>query len=193
MRRIALIQGHPDPDPARLCRALADSYAAGATEAGHAVTRIGLASLEVPILRTRDEFETGGVPGSLAAAQSAIVAADHLVLVFPLWLGTMPALVKAFLEQVFRPGVAFRYRADGFPQRLLDGRSARIVVTMGMPVLAYRWWFRAHGLRGLERSVLRLAGIRPIRESLYGRVEVVGDATRAAWLAELCHLGSLGE
>jgi hypothetical protein len=39
---------------------------------------------------------------------------------------------------------------------------------MGMPVILYRWYFGAFGLRGFERSVLSFAGIKPIRESLYG-------------------------
>jgi putative NADPH-quinone reductase len=138
-RRIAVIQGHPDRDEQRLCRALALSYAEGALAAGHGVTRIDLAALSFPLLQSEAEFEHGSVPEALAPAQRAIIAAEHIVLVFPLWLGTMPALVKAFLEQVMRPGTAFAYQTNGFPKMLLRGRSARLVVTMGMPVLAYRW------------------------------------------------------
>lgn len=37
MPRLLLIDGHPDPDPARFGHALADAYAAGAAEAGHAL------------------------------------------------------------------------------------------------------------------------------------------------------------
>jgi putative NADPH-quinone reductase len=81
-----------------------------------------------------------------------------------------------------RPGVALEYRKHGFPRRLLAGRSARIVVTMGMPALIYRWYFRAHGVRGLEYSVLRFAGMKPVRETLLGMVDAVSDAKRRAWL-----------
>jgi putative NADPH-quinone reductase len=94
----------------------------------------------------------------------------------------MPALLKAFLEQVMRPGVALEYRKRGFPRGLLTGRSARLVVTIGMPALIYRWYFRAHGVRGLERSILRFAGIKPVRETLLGMVETVSDAKRRSWL-----------
>lgn len=37
--------------------------------------------------------------------------AEHIVFVSPLWLGTMPALLKGFLEQVMRPDVALAYPA----------------------------------------------------------------------------------
>lgn len=191
-RRIVVIQGHPDPDGKRFCRALADAYAAGAVTAGHEVTRIDLAMLDFPWLRTQAEFEHGPVPQSLHAAQVAILGAEHLVFVFPLWLGTMPALVKAFLEQVMRPGVAFRYQAKGLPEMLLRGRSARLIVTMGMPALVYRWWFRAHALKGLERNVLGFVGIKPIRESLFGGVEAVSAAARQKWLDQMRALGSKG-
>ena len=191
-RRIVIIQGHPDPDPKRLCRALAAAYAEGARIAGHQVTTIDLATLDFPLLTSAADFEHGAVPESLKPAQAAILGAEHIVLVFPLWLGTMPALVKGFLEQVMRPGIAFRYQAKGFPMKLLAGRSARLVVTMGMPVLAYRWWFRAHGLKGLERNVLGFVGIKPIAESLFGGIETVSPDKRRRWLDQMRVLGTAG-
>jgi len=191
-RRIVVIQGHPDPDPRRLCRALADSYAAGAREAGHTVATVDIAALEFPLLRTQAAFEHEPAPEGLRDAQQAILQAEHIVLVFPLWLGTMPALVKAFLEQIMRPGVAFAYRPRGMPKRLLTGRSARLVVTMGMPALVFRWWFLAHGVRGLERSVLQFAGIGPVRETLLGMVGAASEAKRRAWLQRMRELGRRG-
>jgi len=190
-RRILVIEGHPDPDERRLCRALAQAYASGATASGHQVERIDLATVTFPLLPSQAAFEHDALPPSLIPAQQAILAAEHIVLAFPLWLGTMPALVKAFLEQVLRPGIAFRYGARG-PEKLLRGRSARLVVTMGMPVLAYRWWFRAHGLKGLERSILGFVGIKPIRESLFGNVETASPATRQKWLDEMRRDGQRG-
>jgi putative NADPH-quinone reductase len=184
-RRLMIIQGHPDPGGKRLCHALADAYAEGAAVAGHEIERIEVARLDFPILRTQEDFEHGHVPETLVEARDAIVSAQHLVIVFPLWHGTMPALVKAFLEQVMRPGVALEYRTHGFPRGLLAGRSARLVATMDMPALIYRWYFRAHGVRGLERSVLRFAGMAPVRETLLGMVDAASDAKRQSWLGRM--------
>jgi putative NADPH-quinone reductase len=189
MSRLTMIQGHPDPSGNRLCHALADAYAEGAAAGGHEVIRIEVARLDFPILRTREEFETGYLPESLVDAQRAIVSAEHLLMIFPLWHGTMPALLKAFIEQVMRPGVALEYRKHGFPKGLLAGRSARLVVTMGMPALIYRWYFRAHGVRGLERSVLRFAGVKPVRETLLGMVDAASAAKRGKWLDRMKDYG----
>jgi putative NADPH-quinone reductase len=189
MPRLTIIQGHPDPSGNRLCHALADAYAEGAAAGGHDVIRIEVARLDFPILRTQEDFEHGQLPEALVEARDAIVSAQHLVIVFPLWHGTMPALLKAFLEQVMRPGVALEYRKHGFPRGLLAGRSARLVVTMGMPALIYRWYFRAHGVRGLERSILRFAGMAPVRETLLGMVDAASDAKRQGWLARMRDYG----
>ncbi|MCT8998555.1 NAD(P)H-dependent oxidoreductase [Chelativorans intermedius] len=188
-RRIVIIQGHPDPDPRRYCRALADAYAQGAAAAGHQVTRIDLSSLDFPLLRKQEDFLHGALPRELEPAKEAILKAEHLVFVFPLWLGTMPALLKGFLEQVMRPGVAFAYDSKGFPRTLLSGRSARIIVTMGMPAFFYRWWFFSHGLSGMRRNILKFAGLAPVRETLFGMIEAAGDSKRRKWLDQMRRLG----
>lgn len=188
-KRITVIQGHPDPAGGHLCHALADVYASGAAEAGHSVARIDVAHLDFPLLRSQADFEKGTLPSSLLLAREALVNADHYAIFFPLWLGTMPALVKAFFEQLARPGIAFEYRDKGRPRKLLSGRSARLVVTMGMPALFYRLVYRARGIRSLEQGVLNFVGIKPVRESLFGMVEAAGDAKRKRWLASMKELG----
>jgi putative NADPH-quinone reductase len=191
-RRIVVIQGHPDPDESRFCRALADAYVQGAQQAGHQIRRIEVAQLEFPILRTKEDFHGGTAPEAIRQCQEAIGWADHLLIVYPLWLGSMPALLKAFLEQVFRPGFATAGDATrGTWKKLLIGRSARIVVTMGMPALVYRWYFRAHSLKSLERNILGFCGIGPIRENLIGMVEAKSQAKRLAQLRKMRELGLL--
>jgi len=188
-RRILIVVGHPDPD--RLCRGLARAYGEGAEKAGHAVRRVDLAAIDFPMLRTMQEFEHGSIPYELKDAAEAIVWAEHIVFVFPLWLGTMPAMLKAFLEQVMRPGTAFAYpdKGGGFTKTLLRGRTARVVVTMGMPSALYRLWFLGHGIAGMKRSILHLVGISPVRETLFGMVAGASDATRAKWISQIRDLG----
>jgi putative NADPH-quinone reductase len=192
VQRIIIIQGHPDPAGDRFCHALADAYAAGAEAAGREAKRIDVAKLEFPLLRTQADFEKGPPPPSVTAAQEAIRWAEHLVIVYPLWLGMMPALLKGFLEQVFRPGFAHRTDARGW-EALLRGRSARIVVTMGMPALVYRWYFGAHGLKSLERSILAFVGIKPTRETLIGMVGSLNERKSKVWLEKLQALGASGQ
>ena len=154
-KHIVIIQGHPDAQVRHYGHALADEYAKGAQDGGHEVQRIEVAHLDFPLLRTKEDFEKGVPPDAIRQAQEVIKWANHLVIIYPLWLGSMPALLKAFLEQVFRPGFAFDYQTSGkMPRKLLTGKSARIVVSMGMPALIYRWFFFAHSLKNLQRNIL---------------------------------------
>lgn len=193
-KHIVIIQGHPDAQVRHYGHALADEYAKGAQDGGHEVRRIEVAHLDFPLLRTKEDFEKGVPPDAIRQAQEVIKWANHLVIIYPLWLGSMPALLKAFLEQVFRPGFAFDYQTSGkMPRKLLTGKSARIVVSMGMPALIYRWFFFAHSLKNLQRNILGFSGIKPIRSTLIGSIEGLTDHQRADWLDVLRDLGDQGQ
>ena len=189
-KQILMIQGHPDCKRAHLCHMLADAYADGAASAGHVVDTAEPARLDFPLLASADAWQHGAVPPSLAPVQQAILRADHLVLVYPLWLGEMPALLKGFLEQVARPG--FAIAPDGrnpLDAGLLAGRSARVVITMGMPAPVYRVFYGAHSLKCLRRNILGYVGIAPVRATLVGGAGTM-DAVRAErWRGRMRRLG----
>jgi putative NADPH-quinone reductase len=181
---VTIIQGHPDGHSRHLCHALADEYAAGARDAGHSVRVIDLGKIDFPLLRTKEAFDHAAIPAELKAAQDDIAWANHLLLIYPLWLGEMPAVVKGFFEQVLRPGFAFELSGHGW-QPKLRGRTARVVVTMGMPAAVYRWYFGAHSLKSLRRNVLSFVGVKPVRATLIGLVEGGNPKRMQRWLAKL--------
>lgn len=191
-KRMLLIQGHPDSTRPHLCHALADAYAKAADEAGHEVRRLDIARIDFPILRSQEEWEHGPLTPALKDAQLAIARAQHVVLFFPLWLGDMPALLKGFLEQVARPGFAFKKMPGetAFGHKGLTGRSARVIVTMGMPALVYRWYFRAHSVKLLERNILGFVGIAPVNETLIGHAGAMTEADAQTWFKRMRALGA---
>ncbi len=170
-KNIVVIDGHPDRQPRHLVHALARAYAVGADEGGHKVRWVKLAEIDFPLLASQHDWEEDPVPPALRTAQEAIRWADHLVILYPLWLGDMPALLKGLLEQVLRPGFAFDRGTKGRWEKALGGRTARIIVTMGMPALVYRLYFLALGVRLLKRNILHFVGIRPVRVTVIGGVE----------------------
>ncbi len=191
-KRITIIDGHPDPDARRFCHALAGAYASGAAANAYAVKRITLAELHVPLLRSKDDWEQGSLTNALAAAQQDILWATHLVIIYPLWLGGMPAMLKAFFEQIFRPKFASGAEGEEWAKPL-KGKSARIVVTMGMPAWIYRWYFFAHSLKSLENNILAFVGIGPIRETLIGGIGAMDINGRRNWLKAMRALGRDGK
>ena len=189
-RRIAIIDGHPDGREGRFVHALAESYAEGARAAGHEVVSLRLGTMDIPLLRRAQDFSSEQVPAVIRTVQRALAWADHWVILYPLWLGSMPALLKGFFEQTLRPGFAFApARKNGMPRKLLKGKSARIIVTMGMPALFYRLYFRAHSLKSLERNILSFCGIGPVRSTVVGMVENKSAKQRAACLEDARAMG----
>lgn len=190
MSKITIIQGHPDPQGGHYCHALAEAYQRGATASGHELRLIDVAQLDFPLLRSQAEYQSARIPAGLEAAQADLLWADHLLIVYPLWAGTMPALLKGFIEQILRPEIAAAADASGGGRsRPLRGKSARIIVTMGMPALFYRWYFGAHGLKNLERNILRFVGIKPVRATLVGMIDTIDQRKRERWLAKVEQLG----
>ncbi len=189
-KRIVVVNGHPDRGKDHFGDALIAAYLAGAAQAGHEVDVIDVAELDFPLVRSKEAWETAAPCDDIAAAQRSIERASHILLIYPLWLGDMPALLKGFLEQVLRPGFAFPAPSgEGFPKKRLKGKTARVVVTMGMPAFVYRWYFGAHSLKSLTRNILSFCGIGPVRSTLIGMVEDKNPKGRTKALRKLEALG----
>jgi len=188
--KILVLLGHPQSDS--FCGALAEAYGRGAAAAGREVRTLHIGDLTFEPVRRR-RFEADGDPApDIQRAREAILWAEHIVLVYPLWFGDMPALLKGFIEQVLVPGFAAEFAAAGrMPKKLLTGRSARVIVTMAMPALAYRLFYCAHSFRSLKRNILHFCGIAPVRATFIGGVDS-GAEYRAPWPDRIEALGRTG-
>ena len=190
-RRILLINAHPDPSAERLCAGLTQAYEDAAKTAGHAVDRVDLGGLDFDFLTRADDFKTPP-PRLFDPVRESLAAADHLVLVYPLWLGTMPAKLKAWLEQIARAGFFLDLSGGArWPAQKMKGKSARVVVTMGMPGFAYRLFYRSHSLKALEVGILKISGFKPVRDTVFGSVEA-GPEHRRRMLDAMADLGRRG-
>lgn len=190
-KRILVINGHPDTRPERFCSSIAATYANSATRAGHEVRRIDVGALSFSFLVRFEDFQVAPGIADISQAQEDIRWAEHLVFIHPLWLGAAPAMLKAFLEQVACGGFGFDSGTAGNPARSLVGKSARIIVTMGMPALAYRTVFGGLGIRAFARGILRLSGVWPVRKTYFGAVEL-SERRRAKFLIKVGRLAAAG-
>jgi putative NADPH-quinone reductase len=190
-KRIAIIQGHPDAEGGHFCHALAESYRAGAEAAGHVANIIDVAAMDLPYIRSEAQWKAPPTDEAVLRMQAIVGEADHLVIIYPLWLGDIPAILKSALEHLSCGGFVMSVDENGHWQQKLKGKSARVVVTMGMPALVYRLYFLSHSLKSLERNILKFAGVKPVRTTLMGRVEGEGRAAqREAWLAQMRGFGA---
>ena len=189
--RILIIDGHPDPKGSHFVHELAEYYRQGAKESGRQVRTLRVGELRFPLLRSARSYLSGKVPPPIAAAQKSILWADHVVVLYPLWLGTMPAKLKGFIEQVLRPGFAFEQRGAGqHPRRLLKGRSARIVVTRGMPQLFDEVDRSPRSIRNVVADVLEICGVKPVGVTVLDGVETLSDVEHDQARYEMRVLGA---
>jgi len=189
MRKIMVVVGHPLNGT--FCEAIGKTYRDGAESAGHEVKFFCLADMTFdPILRYGYRREQPLEP-DLRAAYEALAACDHLVLVFPLWCGDMPALLKGFIERILQPDLIIREDTENAMNwSIFQNKTARIVMTMGMPVSIYRFWYGGHALKLLARNILNFIGIKPVRNTLFGMIGTSKAQQRDRWLAQVRTLGT---
>lgn len=191
-KRLLVVHAHPDAGHGHFGDALVQHYAESAESAGHDVERLVPTEQSFPLLKSAREWREERPCADILAAQRALRNAEHVAFFFPLWMGDMPALLKAWIEQVMRPGFAFGEPEGKFPEKGLSGRSARLVVTMGMPAFFYRAFYRAHSVHSFRRNILKFSGFKPVRLSLVGRVDG-SERHRRKWLARMQKLGAGGQ
>jgi putative NADPH-quinone reductase len=191
MAKIAIVVGHPQRDS--YCAALGQAYLRGAASGGHEAKLFMLAEMSFdPILR-EGYRRLQPLEPDLVAARAAFLACEHVVFVFPLWCGDMPAIMKGFIERLMQPDLlAIQASAGKESWKVFKGKSARVIMTMGMPGWFYRWYYGAHALKLLRRNILHFTGIKPVRSTIYGLITAVSDDTRKQWLREVEALGHQG-
>jgi len=188
MKNILIINGHPHKNSINF--ALAEAYYKGAQEAGAKVSLIHIADLAFnPNLqfgyRQRMELEP-----DLLLSLERIKAADHLVWVHPVWWGGMPAIMKGFIDRLFLPGIAFSYRENSvWWDKLLKGKTARIITTLDQPSWYYRLFFGRPSVNQLKKSVLQFCGVNPVKVSYVAIVKKSTEKQRMHWLNKAAKWG----
>ncbi|MZR63528.1 NAD(P)H-dependent oxidoreductase [Alcanivorax sp. DP30] len=180
-KRVAVILG--SPDSGSFCRALADEYVSAAEKAGHEIRYFRLGEIDFdPVLRHGYNQRQSLEPG-LQEVQDAITWAEHLVLVYPVWWGSMPAIMKGMFDRIFLPGYAFKYRKNSqLWDKLLKGRSAHVIMTMDTPPWYFRLVYRNPANHQIRKTILEFTGFKPVNITTLGPVRYASEARRKSWL-----------
>lgn len=188
-KKILVINGHPNKES--LCFALTAAYKEGAIRSGAVVKELVIADLKFdPNLRYGYRKRIDWEP-DLVAAWEDIQWADHLVWIHPVWWGGLPAITKGFIDRVFLPGYAFKYREGSvWWDKLLKGKTAHIITTLDQPGIYYRLAFGRPSVNQLRRSVLQFCGITPVKVSYIGIVKTADEKRRKHWLKTVEEMGS---
>ncbi|TDE43153.1 flavodoxin family protein [Flavobacterium rhamnosiphilum] len=188
MKKILIINGHPNPSSFNY--ALAEYYKNGAIQSGAQVDMITIATLKFnPNLQfgyqKRIELEE-----DLIESWEKIKIAEHLVWIHPVWWGGLPAITKGFIDRLFLPGMAFRYRENSiWWDKLLKGKTAHIITTLDQPGWYYRLFFGRPSVNQLKKSTLEFCGIKPVKVSYIGVIKTSDEKQRENWLRKVFQFG----
>lgn len=191
MKKILVIDGHPNAES--LNRGLADAYVRGARNAGFDVQLIRIAELDFnPNLQHGFQKRTELEP-DLVSAWEKIKRADHLVWVHPVWWGGLPAITKGFIDRVFLPGFAFKYKENSvWWDKLLAGKIGHIITTLDQPGWYYRFAYGRPSVNQLRKSVLEFCGVKPVGVTYIGPVRNSKEEQRKNWVKQAEEMGRKG-
>lgn len=193
-RNILVVLGHPNPNS--LCAHFAQTYVNEAIKAGHTVNFLKLIDLKfdynLHLGHKKDSHQV--LEPDVVKSQKLIMEANHLVFVFPSWWASMPAVLKAWIDRVFLPGVTFKYKKNSpLPEKLLLGKTARIIVTMDAPIWYYKWFNKSPGVQLLKFGTLEFCGVSPVKVTSFGQVRTRKQSDFLKWTKQVESIGNQGK
>lgn len=192
-KKILLIDGHPSENS--LCALLSLEYIKGAKEGNQEIKELILRDLKFdPILRygLSKEFNQE-LEEDLVKSQEFIKDCQHLVIVSPMWWGSVPALLKGFFDRVLLGGFAYRFNPKtGMPIKLLKGRTASVIYTQGAPkfisfLIGDTFWPM------IKSQVLGFCGFSNIKRYQIGSAKNISDERMKRILLKVYEMGKKGE
>jgi len=185
---ILIINGHPDKDS--YCNALAEAYYSGAKQNAAKIKIVHLKDLDFDLNLKKGYKEEQELEPDLQMMQKEILKANHLVFVYPNWWGTYPALLKGFIDRTLLPGFAFKFNENSrYQDKYLEGKSARVIVTMNAPPWYYSFAYKKPGHNSMKKIILKFCGIKPVKITTIGSVKLSNDIKRKNWLEKVEKLG----
>ena len=178
------------------CRAIMDAVVKGLKDSGQKFRIIDLDQDEFdPVMRAKDllAFSSAGRVGeeALEAVDDQVLEykkdlewADHLVMIFPIWWMTMPAMMKGFVDKAIFPAVAYKMQNGKLVSRL-PVRKVTIVTTMNTPADVYRDRFNNAIEGSLVNGTFRQIGIEDIQWISLNGVKQATNEQRVKWLQDI--------
>lgn len=187
MKKILLINGHPLKNGTNAT--LLEHYLKGLHERSDVEIRtVWVTDLPMEKFLRVNYYEKKDTDPVIQEQQENILWADHIVMFHPVWWGSLPSLFKAYIENVFTSGFAFKYN-NGRPTGLLSGKTSHIITTCDTPPWIYRYFFLSPSVNELKNRTLEFCAIKVTKVFVFGSVISSSDETKNTWFKKVYTLG----
>ncbi len=181
---VLIINGHPRKDS--MSAAFTEAYASGAKEAGANIEVMHLVDLSFELNVNNIVPHRQWLEPDIENAQRLFSWANHIVFIYPTWWGTMPALMKGFLDRVLTSGFAFEEIEGGTGYApLLRGRTAQIITTMDTPLFVYKLIYHSPGHNAMKIATLGFCGFSMGKTLNFGPVKKSTETIRKVWIGKV--------
>ncbi len=192
MKKILLIYGHPSKESFN--SALLKSYKRGLEGKDVDVAELFLTDLNLEKVLFNAHNQKNDQSTEIKFVQQKINEADLLVIAYPIWWGTPPAILKLFIENVFVSGFAYKYTKPKFKllptwEKRLRGKKARLIVTFDSPKWYYLFWIGDPNYKMMKKSILNFSGIKIIGKHYFGSIVFSNEKKRKKMLQKMYNLG----
>lgn len=189
--KILVILGHPDPDS--LNHAIALEVCNTLRKNGHSVLFHDLYAENFdPFLPKEEVPENGFVPSTIQNYCTELQSADGIVIIHPNWWGQPPAILKGWIDRVFRPGIAYRFdegdSGEGVPVGLLNATAAVVFNTSNTPDDREKSAFGDPLESIWKRCIFDLCGVLTFHRRTFNVVITSSSDQRRVWLNEASEL-----
>jgi len=189
-KKILVLLGHPDKDT--YSGQIADRYESSARLNGYEVTRVNIGELKFDPILHKGYKEIQTLEPDLVDLQEKIRATDHLVIVYPNWWCTMPAILKGLFDRFWLPGFAFNFDKQTKKLiKLLTNKTARVIIVAGTHSPLQTWWKFGDYTNEIQYGILEFAGIKT-KVSAFGPCDSVDHVCREDWLTDIEELANRG-
>ena len=185
------------PHEGSFCSAIRDAVISGLETGEHEYKLVDLGRDEFdPVMRAKDlkafamagrigEEGLEGVDPIVLKYMKKLRWAEHIVMIFPIWWMSMPAMMKGFVDKVIFPGVVYKMEGGNLVSMLSGLKQVTIITTMNTPSDVYKNMFNNSIEGSLIKGTFNKIGIHDIRWISLNMVKQVGDEKRWVWLDEI--------
>jgi len=186
-KRVLVLAANPKKDS--FVNSLAETYASSAGE-NNEVRLLKISDMEFNMDLSGGYEQSSSMEDSLKSFQDSLEWCEHLVILTPLWWGSLPAKLKGLIDRTFLPGFAFQYeKGKSIPKKLLNGKTARIVMTMDTPPWYYYFFQGAPAIKQLKATTLEFVGFHKVKSKMIGPIISSTEESRVKWANDVSKLG----